>query len=275
MAFAYPRNSRERILAFGGAGGGKSYQFLHILKRLAKSGSKAQGFVICTDRAYERDAEAPEFEILLDQGTLEYEIVKDWDATMKTLDSYLGQVKRDDWISVDLAGPTWQFVQQSFTERVYGTDKSEWLVQIARDVAEGREEQHKKKRGGFEGRKDWGVINAMYGDFAIPLLVEANCHVYITAEEDKLGDDDFKENKELRNIFEDYGKKPKCQKSIPHFSHTILHFGMVGGHYVVNTLRDRGGREKMEGLRVDDRRFDRFYLEKVAGWRDPDEKDDD
>ena len=177
MAFKSTKKSRERICAFGAVGGGKSHQFLRTIKRQVKSGSTARGYVISTDRAYERMIESDEFAVILKADALEYENVKDWDQSLKVLNRYLGVVKPDDWISVDLAGPVWNYVQEAYVQGVHGKDKSEWLVEIAKDVAAGQGDKHKTKRGGFEGRSQWGTINAMWADFSIPLLVEAECHV--------------------------------------------------------------------------------------------------
>lgn len=247
---------RERILTFGVQGTGKSNGILTIARRCPSS----TFYVVDTELGNYPRLLATDYPEL--QNVEVRTVSDDWGELIPTIQSVHSVMGKDDWLVLDSVTPTWDWVQSWFTDKVFGKDIDEYFmdVRIAKQQVRG-EGKDKKSLGAFEGWMDWPVINKVY--FKIyTVLLNTPGHLYLTAEQSRLSDDD---DKDVRETFGPYGVKPKGQKRLGHIPHTVLMLTKTRvGEYQMTTIKDRG-RKELERMRVED--FGRDYLMKVAGWR--------
>jgi hypothetical protein len=252
--------SRERILEFGGAGLGKSYDY-YCIARLAKlTKSDAIFYVVDSDVSAWRMLSDPAFAKLIgDDGmptNVVVEEVEDWEGLMKAMEKIHKKMRPQDWLMVDMISPLWDWVQAAFTEKVFSKDLDDFFV-AARIAAKGQKESN-----AFEGWKDWPVINAMYGKFT-KMLLTCKGNLYVTAEQKKLSGETAE--KDTRAMFAMFGFIPVGQKRTPHLFQTVLwKIATTPETYELTTIKDRS-REKMAGMAVGD--FAKDYLVKIAGWK--------
>lgn len=266
-------NTRERILSMGGAGAGKTYDLLTIARLAINSGSDAQFHLIDTDNASGAVLMDEEFRSLWNEdctATLNVHIypVSSWDellATLTTLQGKLDQgkfvtkgvIRDQDWLSIDMLTPTYMWVQDWYTHQVFGQGYSDYFLDARKKLAaKGGEVQ------GFEGNKDWGIINPQYGLLQDRILRTPG-NIYCTAEVKAL--DAQRADKATKATFGPHGVIPAGQKRTPHIFSTIVWKTMPRAKVrQVITIKDRGGREWLTGDEVSD--FGREYLIDVAGW---------
>jgi hypothetical protein len=178
------------------------------------------------------------------------------------------KMDRDDWLGFDMMTQTWDWVQEWFSDNVFGQDIGDYFLEVrqakqsakgTKDAAKGKEA---KSLGALEGWMDWPVINKQYNKIYRAIL-RCPGHVYLAAEQAKLSSDE--EDKEVKDLLGPYGVKPKGQKRLPHIPHTVLMFTKTRvGEFQLTTIKDRG-RPELEREGIED--FARDYLMKVAGWK--------
>jgi hypothetical protein len=256
-------NARERILSFGGAGQGKSYDFYTIVQLAQMTKSDAKFYVIDTDVSAYRMLEDPSLDRLTDgDGNLIPNLVIedevwDWETLMGTLKRVQSQMKPNDWLMLDMLSPAWGWVQTAFTEKVFGQGTDEYFLQKRAAM------KNPAKEKSFEGWTDWPVINAMYKSFQSALLRSPG-HLYATAEVRAISSDSAE--KDTRMFFGPYGVIPVGQKRDMHlFQTVILKASTKIDRYEAITVKDRGGREKMAGMPIEN--FAKNYLMKIGGWK--------
>jgi len=264
MPLHCPITVPERILSFGGPGTGKTHDFFKIADWSQKTKSPARFWLVDTDATGARML-ATDFQHLTNMNVLPS---FDWQMVLKNYNTALSAVSqrgvegREDWISVDLISPTWDWVQDYYTEQVFKDGLSSFFLQARIAMEEGKKKQGE---GAFDGWKDWGIINKLYRDLT-NLILQSPCHVYATAVADKVTD---KDDRQIIDTFGPFGQKPKGQKHVPHLFHTALWKvmqgqGGSGGQWVMTTCKDRG-RERHAATPVSD--FVMQYLVKTAGWK--------
>lgn len=141
------------------------------------------------------------------------------------------------------------------TEQVFSKNLTNYFL-------EARKADKSQKGGGFEGWKDWPVINGLYKS-AMNRLLRCPGHVYATAVADMLNTDQAE--RDIKLIFGPHGVKPRGQKHTPHYFHTVLLKTSVRqGTWRFTTIKDRG-REYVENKEIPN--FVSGYLIPIAGWR--------
>ena len=243
-------NARERVLAIGGPGVGKSTGILHIARKIPTS----QFYVLDTDFAFERMLTGDNEALHADNGgNVHVRVATEWADYTAAIPEYQQQMSRDDWLVIDMIGPAWDSVQEFYTDRVFGKDIDQFFL-------EARTSQ--KKGSAFDGRKDWGVINKLYKSWVLGVIGKTPGHIYATTGITALSEDD---DRALRNLFGAYGVKPVGQKANAHMFHTVLLLskGRVG-EWRMTTVKDRE-RAEVENQPVTD--FAIEYLLKIARWR--------
>lgn len=254
MALAPHPGISERILVMGGWGQGKTYDWLSIARLAKQTGSEAKFYVLDTDNAVGHML-AMEFEGLAVEsgGNVVLYPCFDWRMLTKALDEILTKMRPADWLVVDLISPTWDWVQEFFTEEVFAKDLDQYFLEARK--------ANKQSGGGFEGWKDWPVINGLYKSFQNKLL-RVPGHLYATASVDIINNETV--DKDIKIAFGPHGVKPKGQKHTPHFFHTVLWKNSARqGEWRIITIKDRG-REMLAGQPVAN--FAVTYLKNVAGW---------
>lgn len=250
-----PAGVRERILLMGAPGSGKTYATLQLARALPESNF----YIIDTDMKVEPML-ATEFSALTNVHVYP---VYSWEQIIAALNDILPKLRPQDWISVDLISPAWDRVQNFYINQVFGTDPAAYFLGIRQDMQQNKQ-AHKDKRGGFEGFKDWGVINKLYQEqFVGPLFYMHKANVIATASMDTISAQD---GEDLKVLFGPHGVKPKGQKHTGHHFRTTIIFRCAkpGEDYRMTTVRD-DGRVAMAGDQNVD--FSVSYLIRIAGWR--------
>lgn len=253
MYLASPIKPRERILVFGVGGTGKSNGALSIARRI---NPEDRMFVLDNDLSYDRLL-ATDYQDVEQAGNVTVRgcDVTEWDVYTESVREWGSIATPDDWLVVDSMSPTWDAVQGWYTEQVFGDDIASYFLEVRKNMKGG------KALGAFEGFTDWNVINKVYAKFTAQLNRWPG-HLYLTAEQANIGDND---DKDVKGMFGSYGVKPKGQKRLGHITSTTLQMSKarVGG-WTLTTIKDRGRRE-LEGEGIKD--FGLDYLMKVAGWK--------
>jgi len=264
MAFHSPSRSRERILSFGGAGQGKSFDFYTIAELSALTKSEAKFFVIDTDVSVWRMLENDALKHLTDGSGNPVDTliiddeVCDWQTLNAAIDRFQKAMvpERGDWLFLDMMSPAWGWVQSYFTERVFGQGTDEYFLQKRAAM------KNPAKEKAFEGWTDWPVINTMYKSFQQRLLTTPG-HLYATAEMKALSADQAE--KDTRLLFGPHGVIPVGQKRDPYIFQSVLWKAATKpGNFEIITVKDRS-RDFLKGAPVAN--FAKDYLMKVGGWK--------
>lgn len=280
------KTHRERILAIGGSGAGKTSMWLRIANWAMLTKSDARFYVLDTDDAVEAmvEEEYPKLGPFLndEKVTVDYSGMKanvwkaegpnitlfrvtpdEWPNYMAGLNYSLENiVPKKDWLVVDLLSYAWGAAQTFFTDQVYQKDRGAYFLDLRRALEADNKEAKKKSYGGFEGRKDWPVINSIYNEFSNGFAYKHQGHVFCTATVESIGETD---DKAVKAMFSTYGVKPGGQKHTPFLYHTILwaQKPRPNSTPTLTTLKDRG-RQQFDAEPFED--FVKSYLRPVAGW---------
>lgn len=186
-----------------------------------------------------------------------------WVANVAAIDEVVAAAGPDDWVCIDSGSALWDDVQAWFTESVFDSSMADYFMQVRMEKAKAAKDA--KALGALDGWVDWPVINAQYKGKVMKFLVTPPCHLIVTAEQADVTRED--QDKETRALYGGEQVKPRGQKRIGHNVQTVLRLGRQrNGTYTATTVKDRGGREMLEGEDVTDRGFATFYLEEIAGW---------
>jgi hypothetical protein len=262
MPFSSARNTRERILLFGGANAGKTTAVLQIARVIQDDG--AHMYLLDTEDGSARLLEQ-EFS---DLRNIEVHRVYDWPTYQEAADAVMSKAKAGDWIAVDLLSMAWDAVQRYFVSEVFGKNRGDYFLHIRREMQKIVEAQ-KSKNGKvnmrvLDGWRDWGVINAMYKDFVNPLLYQTPAHLVACSSVSVLSED---EDGDVRRMFS-AGYRPAGQKDLPHQFDTIIFIEPPHDperkRRLATTYKDRGRQPFTDQLLVN---FPLQYLMQRAGWR--------
>ncbi len=277
--FRPPSARRERILAFGTAGSGKTRMWLSIAKKYEQFKAPGVFYVLDTDATVAAMLDGEQFGSLLERtqwmtytpstsgkGTwTPREVVEDpriivfdpydWPEYIDAVNFVRTHETNDDWTVVDMIGPqAWEEVQTYYIDQVFKKGETEFYL-AARD----------KKGGALDGDKDWSNINRMYREFAGP-LIRMRGHVFLVTGIKEVETEGFRaDKKDVRVLFGGLGYKPAGQKATHHTMHTVIFAQEFRtGEWIWTTAKDRE-REKMLGVPATD--FAMEYLVKRAGWK--------
>lgn len=244
MTYTSNLNSRERILLLGGPGTGKSFGAY----KLAKAMSKGVTYVIDNDFSWGRM-----FEV---EGDINSDLTEvysdDWAYFMDKLEAIVEASTSDDVLIIDSITPTWQAVQDWYAGEIFGKSLDQFFL-------DARKQMSGNKVEGFDGWKDWSVINKVYGRM-YHLLNRFKGHVILTAEAEPVT---AETDPELKKV---YGRvKHRGQKSLPHRVNTILQLAKTRqDEYSFTTVKDRNRMRMEETPYGEDLSI--AYLIGVAGW---------
>lgn len=280
--------SKERVLLYGMEGTGKSLAALDIASRI---GSDATLYVIDNDNAWDRMLEGQtlagetvgvreewrwngkkwveDARYAKPGGNIVVYHADGWVANTSAIEQVVGEAGPDDWCCIDSGTALWADVQAWFTEQVFGSSMEDYFMQVRMEKE--RANADDKALGALDGWVDWPVINAQYKGKVMKFLVTPPCHLLVTAEQDDVSSGKVKgraiEDKETTALYGGQQVKPRGQKRIGHNVQTVIRLARrAGDKYTATTVKDRGGREKLDGDDITGVGFSIWYLENVGGW---------
>lgn len=280
MPFRPPGPRRERILAMGVAGSGKTGMWLSIAKRYEQLKTPGTFYVMDTDLSlsamlsgdrfgslYERAqwidwAEQPNGSL---QAVPRNEVENprivifepyEWPEYMESMNYIKAHQTNDDWMVIDLHNPSWSAVQDYYIDLIHKKESTEFYLS-ARSAG--------KNGNPLDGDKDWSNINRLYRDFVGP-IARARGHVFLcTAVKQVQTEGGRVDAKDVRVTFGAHGVKPEGQKMTHHMVHTVIMCSEFRpGEYIWTTVKDRE-REDMVGQPANDFAMD--YLVGKGGWK--------
>ena len=283
---------RERILAMGITGSGKSYQWLKMAEILLPTGAIFR--CLDTDNAIPFMLETQFPKLMPENGGNvyvhlaydwpEYKIGVNWlrhkGLTEQQLNSmsehlkhaYTTPIKDSDWAIVDMADEAWTTVQNHFVSEVFDEDAGDYFLEVRKELhARGGKSKVDGKTAtsimpeGLSGWVDWVVINKLYNDWIRPIVYQVPCHVYATTKVDRI--DRREKDSEILMLFGDLGVKPTGQKKLGHQMHTVLLLIPGKDGWMVTTAKDRAGRPYFKKAPFVS--FYYQYLVAKAGWSIP------
>lgn len=283
MPLHCPKPARERILAMGAPGSGKTRMWLTIAKKAEQLKSPGTFYVQDTDMAvrrmigesdflllqsrtqfmrYETSANpsqpgkwVPDGEVVENPRIVVYEPYE-WPEYITAMQQSARAANNDDWLVVDLANPAWDAVQDEYIDHVFKKDAVDFYLEAR---------MANKKGGALDGEKDWQHINRMYREWSKHLL-RWRGHVFLcTGVKAVTTEGNRADAKEVRITFGGIGVKPEGQKHLWHSMHTIIYVvEFKPGEWLATVPKDRE-REKLTGKPLND--FVMDYLVPVAGWK--------
>ena len=276
--------SRERVLAYGSTGVGKTYAALTIINKAL--GDEDVAYIVDADNTWSRTLETDGEELGVkvreewfwvgsgktgrwerdatwenEDGNVILYHTDGWEQHADALGRCLSSARADDWLVVDSMTWLWDSVLPWYIARTHGTELPDFLIEHrVRQVAE----KAKETQGQDAVLVEWNYINPLWNKKVATPLVNSRCHLWLTAEAKPMRTDGRVDN-QVRQLYESVGMIPSSQKRLGHQMQTVLLFGVSKtGEYQVTTVKDRG-REKLEKVEWDD--MFSVYLRKTAKWK--------
>ena len=246
---------RERILAIGSFGTGKTKAWLDIAWWSQKTKSTSQFYVLDTDAAVRRMLSGTKYGDLVNVHLYE---VFEWEEYKRALADIISKATPEDWTIIDFIGTSWEAVVEWYIDEVFAQDYDEYFMTVRKGM---KTTGSGKDTGGLKGWEDWQFINKSHRKFMNDLVHKCPTHKFFTAVAVPIGES---ADKALKATFGAFGVKPKGQKHLAHQVHTALLLQtMRAGEWYLNSIKDRE-RELHEGTELKD--FVRDYLMPTAGW---------
>jgi hypothetical protein len=254
-----PTTRRERILAYGAPGAGKSSIWLAIAEWIYKSKSDSRVWVVDTDMAW--DAMRP------DDGHLDSIVeafpIYSYDEYRPAINKIKENASSADWFVIDRADVLWEAAQEGWSAAVEGKDIDEFFLM---HQAQGT------SPGGDYGA-NWVQIKRMYRAMGVDLITRFRGHVLCVAaaEQAREKKGQFGDDADVFAKYSNIGYKPAGEKKLAHLFHTEIYMVESPSGYRMSTLKERrawssSGRDVMRGQKVTPD-FVMAYLIGIAGWQ--------
>lgn len=245
---------RERLLAYGSEGSGKTFGAFSVMDKVP-----GRFFYLDTDQTVIPFLDGERFAHLQDRLT--FEEPDGFGAAVEFVEKCQQEGAAEDWLFIDRSDWLWDEAQAEFSDRVFGVDIDEHLMQY-RQTWQAQANEAKKAGNPFDGFTDWTVIKKRHQRI-IKAVLKFPGHVYMTAAEKKLI-----QGMEDQNTTRSYGAmgfKPAGEKNNGHAMRSVLRFqGNNPATWRITTAKDRE-RQQLDGVGVSNFALD--YLVKVAKWK--------
>lgn len=265
---------RERILAMGPPGTGKTYQWLKMAKILMPKGVRF--LCLDTDAAVTFMLETNFPELLPEnKGNVYVHPAYDWPEYMAGLEWVQKEARETDWVVLDMADMAWDTVQRYFITSIFDMKKGEYFLEARRKIKERGDMDTKGKPASsvmpdaIKGWLDWPVVNSIYADFILPIAYRTKAHLYVATKAQPVTKDD---DPGTKIVFGEMGIRPAGQKHLGHQVHTVFLFSIeriskTEIHWLITTVKDRANRPYFSRARLHD--LYKQYLVAKAGWEIP------
>lgn len=250
---------RERILAYGREGTGKTEGWLSIAEMF-----EAPFFVVDTDDSVERMLETEHSSI---KNRVHSHVAQNWedfekgvDDSLMKIQQYVGTLKPPltkemlPWLVIDFADSTWDMVQNYFTEQVFNKGIDDYFLQARKTLGNSKQLQP------LEGWTDWQVINKLFQTRWNTITKGGGpFHLYITAKAVAPSGD-----LEVKSLYKALRSMPGGEKRMGGRVHSVLMFSTDAEGWYISTAKDRGRERLLNHKSVN---FAVSYLIKNAGWQ--------
>ena len=241
-----PPDNRERILAFGLAGTGKSKCYIDIFDATTE-----HFYILDTDVAVRRMFASR------DQSRITFIEATDYQSAAEGFIRMGRQASEGEWMVVDLLSPTWQWCQDY------------WLAKTQKGATQENMSMWVPTK---EVDYDWQRINSMYNNF-MSNIMRSPAHIFCTAEEQAIMHGKWEGD--LDREYEEFGAKPAGNKRNSHLFHEVLYCRkkqLKVPKYLMTATKEREGREcDWNDLDFTDLNFADEYLVGVGGWVEDEE----
>lgn len=252
--------ARERILAYGPMGSGKS-TFARTLADVLGADDMLR-VVDCDNRWDGILDNHPEIE-----GQVDLAHARDWDTFTKAFDYQLTNAARDDWLVVDSMTWPWQWIQRWYIKRTHGEDMPDFLLDHRmKQVKAGMIDRKDKADGGESAMLiEWSYLNSLWASKVAEPIVNTPCNLLLIAEGKQIRSDG-RERGDVVDLFGSTGFKPESQWRLGFQVRSVLLFTKSGRQefFFDNSVKDD---EREVGKRTWTDEGIKEYLVKVAGWK--------
>lgn len=259
MSLHPPSARRERILAYGIPGAGKSTAWLAIAEWIAKTNAESRLWVVDTDMAWE--AMRPDDGHL--DSIVEHFPIYEYEDYRPAVHKIRENASKDDWYVLDRGDVLWDSAQEGWSAAVEGKDIDEFFL-LHRSQG--------TSPGGDYG-SNWVQIKRMYRAMGIDLITRFRGHVLVccAAEQVREKKGQFGDDADVFAKYQSVGMKPAGEKKLAHLFHTELFLVESPSGYRMSTMKERKpfageGRGAVKGKPVSPD-FVMSYLIGVAGWK--------
>ena len=246
---------RERILAMGGPGSGKTYTWLKLASYYQTHSPGATFYVIDSEIGAERSL--LEFPKLTNVKVFP---VVDWLEYREAQKMISKKCAEGDWVVLDMADKAWSSVQRYFIDGIFKQDMGEYFLEARKKLKKDAKRLFAGKDAALKGWTDWPVINSLYEDFIFPLVYRIPANLFMATAGQKVSEEDAQD---IRDLYGPHGIRPSGQKNLAYQPDTVLLLTHKQEGYHITTVKDRGGRSYF-----DNKRLYNFPVQygKVAGW---------
>lgn len=226
-----PDDVRERILAYGSAGVGKSFAILNLAQIVSVTSPESTVWIIDADDGLAKLRKA-KFPFLTN---IKWEHILAWPQIQEAIPFLKANVKRHDWICIDMIGRFWEMAQSFEVGEVYGKTASEFML-VARAEAIAAAKLNKPAT---LPSVDWNIVKKLHNDdFIDKLASDFPCNLFVTTSADPLIAD--MDDPKTIAMFASVGFKPDGEKRNPHRFDTVMFLrSMRDGTRVFSTIKDR------------------------------------
>lgn len=269
MPFVRASAAPERMMLWGLAGSGKSSAAFSIARKFAATNTPARVHLIDTDNAfYDMIDEYPEAEgIVLPLFVDQSEEGQEWNELEDAINKALkdADATRGDWIVVDRAEPSWEWIQDHWARKAKKQSIDELRAEGRDKVASGKDKNLRAGMSGFE----WGEVKTKFRKPYNRLMV-SGCNIIITTGLTKIS-----------QYTDTTGEKSDAVGGLPWGpaggagSMLLLHMVRDGiclrctnikkGEYFASTAKGRGRTKRLDNTPIKD--FCHDVLFKQWGWR--------
>lgn len=274
--------ARERIMAFGGIGSGKTLGAAQIARKAL--GPDDTLWIVDRDNSWDRILDSDIGDELgvreewrdgtrdttmeVEDGRIVVFHVTNWDSIVEALGSIWSRAGRDDWIVVDDMTWLWQDIQNWYYMRTFGEEMPDFLLQHRKNqLLEGKVTA---KEGATQGQDaqliEWNYLNPLWNRTIATPFVNPPCHLYVCAASKEIRTDG-RVKSEVMDTYGTLGYSPSTQWRLGGQMQTVLFLDKT----------KKAGVEKYRMTSVKDRQrelldreewSDMFaYLRRVGGWR--------
>jgi len=248
--------AKERILAMGNWGSGKTHSWATIAKWYRSTGTPGTFYVIDTDNTTLRTLEAYDD---WEQNVVVEEAL-DWVELAAATTKFLEGAEPDDWLIIDSIDKPWSYVQDYYIAEMFGTDSADFFFQarLAGNKGSPLADGH---------GTNWQVINRLYQRWIMP-IIRFQGHVYAATPAQAVTEPDNSgkggDSREIRETFGRMGVRPSGQKGLAFQMHTVLLMQSRGkDEWTLTSAKDRS-RDLLVGQPMHD--FCLNYLIGVGKW---------